>query len=211
MPLPPTADPGLLGGRLALLDPADLNEEQRGVYDALTAMVVPEGAAHGFVPRLDDGRFIGPFNAMLRAPAITAGLGGFTAAIARSGMTAQVRQVVILTVGSIWGAEYEIQAHVSAARAVGVPATAIDDIVSGRAPRGLTEQATVAHRLAHAVVADRRVDDELYEQAIAEFGEPGLVAVLALIGQYQYISSLLSTFRVPAPGRHDGHPDAQGP
>jgi hypothetical protein len=66
-----------LGGRLALLAADDLDAAQREVYDGLAQTVVPEAAQHGFTARLDDGRFIGPFNAMLRPPAITMGMGAW--------------------------------------------------------------------------------------------------------------------------------------
>lgn len=192
-----------LGGRLPLLAPADLDEEQQQVYDALTRTVVPEAAESGFTARLDDGRFIGPFNAMLRVPRIAAGLGQWTGQIARSGLAADVRQVVILTVGAAWSAEYEIDAHTSAARVTGVRDEAITAILQGRRPPALSEEADVAHRLTISLLDDHVVPDGLYREATAAFGEAGVIAILCLIGQYQLISSILVSFQVPVPDRHD--------
>ena len=42
-----------------------------------------------------------------------------------------IREVVILTVGVAWQAEYEIYAHVAVARAVGLSETVIDGLRQG--------------------------------------------------------------------------------
>lgn len=198
-------DADRLGGRLPLLSPTDLDGEQRQVYEALTRSVVPEAAESGFAARLGDGRFIGPFNAMLRVPKIAGGMGQWTNQIANSGMADDVRQAVILTVGAWWGAAYEIDAHTSAARAVGIPDDAIDAIVAGEKPAGLTAAADVAHRLTGSLLQSRHVPDDLYREAVTAVGEANLIAILCLIGQYQTISSILVCFQVPVP------PHAEGP
>lgn len=203
MPTPTSEHDDHLGGRLPLLDPADLDDEQQQVYDALTRTVVPESEESGFTARLQDGRFIGPFNAMLRIPEIAEGLGQWTGAIARSRMADDVRQVVILTVGVAWSAEYEIDAHVSAARVLGIPDAAIEAIVRWQAPQGLSTEADVAQRLTSKLVIDRAVPDELYREAVEAFGEAGVIGILCLIGQYQTISSILVCFQVPAPTRDE--------
>jgi len=192
-----------LGGRLPLLDRADLDAEQQQVYEGLARTVLPEAAESGFTSRLDDGRFVGPFNAMLRVPNIAAGLGQWTSQIARSGMADDVRQVVILTVGVAWSAEYEIDAHMSAARVVGVPDRAIEAIVQGRAPQAVSDEAAVAYRLTNSLLIDHVVPDGLYREAIATLGAAGVIAILCLIGQYQTISSILVCFQVPVPERSD--------
>jgi 4-carboxymuconolactone decarboxylase len=196
-----SGDADRLGGRLPLLAPADLDTEQQQVYEALTRMVIPEAAESGFTARLDDGRFIGPFNALLRVPSIAAGLGQWTSQITRSAIAADVRQVVILTVGAYWSAEYEIDAHRSAAHIAGVPDTAIQAIVATGTPTGLSAEADVAHRLAAGLLTDHAVPEELYREAIATFGEATTIAILCLIGQYQTISSILVCFQVPVPQR----------
>jgi len=116
-------------------------------------------------------------------------------------MADDVRQVAILTVGAAWSAAYEIDAHSSAARAVGIPDAAIDAIVQGRPPQGLSQPAEVAHRLTTSLIADHSVSDGLYRDALATFGEVGLITLLCLVGQYQTISSILVCFQVPVPER----------
>lgn len=194
-------NPDDLGGRLPLLAPADLNHEQPQLYDAMTHTILPEAKRGGFVAQLGDGRFIGPFNALLRVPALAAGFGQWTAKITQAGLSEEVRQVVILAVGAVWAAEYEIYAHVAAARAEGVAQAAIDDILRRTEPAEVSAEARVAHRLTIAVVEERSIAPNLYDEAIAAFGIDGLMAILSLIGQYQFISSVLTCFKVPSPAR----------
>lgn len=193
------ANPDSLGGRLALLAPDALDAEQREVYDALSDLVVPEAEQGGYTARLPDGRLIGPFNALLRDPRLTAGFGQWVRAISAGGLSAEVRETIILTVGAEWEAAYEIYVHRAAGAAAGLPPGAIDAILGGNAPEDLTPVAQLAYWLAHAVVVDHRVPQELYAEARTEFGEAGLLTVLGLIGQYQVISSVLVCFDVPVP------------
>jgi len=188
-----------LGGRLPLLSRAELDEEQQKLYDAMTKAILPEAEAGGFTARLADGRFIGPFNALLRVPKISSAMGPWTAQIANSGIAEDVRHVVILAVGAAWAAGYEIAAHSSAARGVGVPAAAIDAIIRKQEPSGLTAEANVAYRLTVSLLDHRAVAGNLYRESLDTFGEDGVIAILALIGQYQFISSILNCFEVPTP------------
>ena len=190
---------GDLGGRLPLLSPSEFDPEQRELYDGLTKLILPEAEAGGFIARLDDGRFIGPFNALLRAPRIAGGFGQWTAQINKAELSGEVRQVVILAVGATWSAEYEIYAHEAAARAAGVPDAAIDAIGRKAEPAGVSAEARVAYRLAVSVLEQRTVADRLYDEAVATFEVAGVIAILSLIAQYQFISSILTTFRVPSP------------
>ena len=136
---------------------------------------------------------------MLRVPAITLGMGSWTGQIAASGIAADVRQTVILTVGVAWSASFEIDAHTSAARIVGIPGPAIEAMVSQKPPLGLSPEADIAHRVTRCLVTRHNVPDTLYDEAVEAFGEAGLVAILCLIGQYQTISSILVCFEVPVP------------
>ena len=193
------AHPDALGGRLELLAPEGLDDAQRQAYELTAQMILPQAEQGGFTVRLDDGRLIGPFNALLRVPGIAMAMGGWVRAIAAAGLPMAVRQVVILTVAAHWAAAFEFDAHSSAARSIGIPQEAIDAIADGRPPAGLDPDATLAHRLSASLLRDRSVDDDLYREALDTFGEARLVALLCLVGQYQTVCSMLVCFDVPVP------------
>lgn len=191
-----------LGGRLPLLSPDALDEEQRAVHARLRVTRLRSAEGAGYTAALPDGRLIGPFNVMLRNPRIARPLLEWAQAIAGSGIPADVREVVILTVAAHWRAEYALYAHTAGAERAGVPETAIAALRHGDTPRGLRAEADLAHRVAGALVRHHQVSDELYAEAVAVFGTEGLVALVNLIGQYLNTCALLACFQVPAPVQH---------
>lgn len=195
----PNFAPSRLGGRLALLSEDSLNDAQRRVHEQLEQLTGPESKHEGYVSQLRDGRFIGPFNAMLRVPQLTAGFGSWVREIGRLAVSDEVRQVIILTVGARWRAEYAIYAHIAGARVAGVPEAAITAILKGEPPVHVSAEAALAYNLTTNLVHNHDVPDRVYEECLQVWGVEVLITILSLIGQYQMISSLLVCFRVPAP------------
>jgi 4-carboxymuconolactone decarboxylase len=194
-----TPDHTQLGGRLPLLTPAELDPGQAQLRDQLAATRGRDAAAAGFELELPGGELIGPFNAYLRVPGIFQALQQWAAEIRRYDLPADVQQVAILTLGAAWHSDYEVYAHAAEARHAGVPGGAVDAIVAGEAPTGLSQPAEIAHRLSLALAVDHAVSDELYAEAQQAFGPERLIALVNLIGRYMNTAAVLACFRVPAP------------
>jgi 4-carboxymuconolactone decarboxylase len=190
-----------LGGRLALLNPEDLKSDQKKLYNQLRDTMVPWAKKSGFKAETFDEKLVGPFNAMLRSPLIAKALMGVTAAEGEhTALSEKVRQVVILTVGAVWGAAYELYAHTAVAQKAGFDDATIQTLVAGQKPTSLSAEESVAYDFTHRLTTTHQIDSGLYEQAIVTLGEKGVVDLIALAGQYMTISGLLNTFAVPAPG-----------
>ena len=163
-----------LGGRLPLLEPEKLQSKQRELYGKINSGVVPLAAAAGFESRDEQGHLIGPFNAILYSPEIC---GSFLTLQKieeeQTTLSKRTRQVVILAVGSVWKAPYELYAHYAVAAKVGLTKEQIDSLVSGN---GVS-----------------------YAAAREVFGDQGLVEMLVLIGCYLSVCALLNAFAVPPP------------
>ncbi|RZK23215.1 MAG: carboxymuconolactone decarboxylase family protein [Hymenobacter sp.] len=191
-----------LGGRLALLAPADLKSNQKKLYNQLRDTMVPWAKKSGFQAETFDEKLIGPFNPMLRSPEIATALMGVTKAEGEhTSLSEKVRQVIILTTGAVWQAAYELYAHTAVAEKAGFDAATIQALVAGQKPTALAAEESVAYDFTHRLVATRQLDAALYEQAVVTFGEKGVVDMIALAGQYMTISALLNTFAVPAPSK----------
>lgn len=191
-----------LGGRLALLDPETITTEQRHLYDRIEATMSRWAERVGFESKTADGRLIGPFNPVLLSPRIaTAFLELQFSEEKETSLDERVRQVVILTIGSVWKAPYELYAHAAAARNAGFSGDAIDALSAGEAPTGLNEQERVAQQFSLHLARERGVSDEIYRTAVRQFGEKGLVDMVMLAGCYHLVCSLLNAFAVPAPER----------
>ena len=191
-----------LGGRLPLLSVDELDHDQKKLYDTLKEKMVSWANASGFQADQPTGELIGPFNPMLYSPKISAVEIAFLGAEQENtALSKSVREVVILTTGTIWGAAYELYAHTAVGRKAGLPPEVIETLVAGGTPETLSIDESVAHEFTRSLVADHQVGQELYLRAVETFGEKGVVDMIYLAGNYMMISAMLNTFQVPAPGQ----------
>ena len=191
---------GNLGGRLPLVDADTLDGAQRELFDHLQATVVPWSDATGFRSTTADGKFIGPFNAALRSPAVAGAFLELQASEERhTSLSDRVPQVVILAVGAVWAADYEIYAHSAVARHCGIPDDAIRRLAAGTLPDALSDLEKIAYRFAQKLSTSHRIDDSTFSQARKAFGDSGIVDIIVLAGTYYTVCGLLNTFEVPAP------------
>ena len=189
-----------LGGRLPLADPATLTGAQRDLFEALKATWEPLSNKAGIQMTTADGRLIGPYNTFLLHPEVAAKFGEFQAAEATyTTLSPRVREVVIVAVGAVWGADYELYAHTTLARNAGLSEHAVTTLAKGGIPDELSEHEKIAAHLTSQLSTRHRVDDELYREAEKAFGTTGLFDIAALIGQYHTVCAALTLFEVPAP------------
>ena len=189
-----------LGGRLPLLRPQDLDADQHKIYDYLQESKIPWANRAHFQGALADGRLIGPFNVFLYSPQISQLFNDWGDAEAKhTSLPPTVRQVVILTVGAVWNAAYELYAHVAVARSVGLKDEMIASIKAGKEPENLSAQESIAYRFTHTLTTKHGVDDALYRQAVTALGQKGVVDMLFLAGEYMTTCALLNALRIPAP------------
>jgi 4-carboxymuconolactone decarboxylase len=196
-----------LGGRLPLLDPAKLSVKQREVYDRTIATMVPWADAAHFQSRTADGKLIGPFNPVLFAPEMASCFADLQAAEARyTPLSERVRQVVILTVGAVWKADYELYAHSAVALKAGLSEAVVRSLANGGSPEELSGEEQVAQRFVRQLTAERHVEEPIYRAAEAVFGREGVVAMTFLAGCYQVVCSILNEFEIPAPAHEASSP-----
>ena len=195
----PPADAKNWGGRLPRNESLDLDDDQRAAAEELRERTVPWSESSGFAGTDDQGGLIGPFNVFTLRPGPGRAFGRWVAKDRRdSSLSAPIREVVILTVGTAWDAAYEIYAHVAVARSVGLSETVIDGIRTG-STEGFTGDELAAHRFTDQLVRTHRVDDEAYAAAEQAFGRDGVLDMVHLIGMYLATSAMLNAFEVPAP------------
>jgi 4-carboxymuconolactone decarboxylase len=192
-------EPGL-GGRLPLLQPGTLTAAQRELFETITDSAVPWANRNGFVAATADGQLIGPFNPSLLSPEIAAEFLKLQATEAHyTSLDERARQVVILTVGAVWQAPYELYAHSAVARHAGLCEAVVAELAAGGLPSGLTDAEKTAHRLAKALSTTHRVADDVYRQAEQTFGATGVLEISMLTGIYHTVCGILNVFDIPAP------------
>ncbi|AXB48333.1 carboxymuconolactone decarboxylase family protein [Amycolatopsis albispora] len=183
--------------RLPHLEPGELDDRQRELYDAITG----GPRAGGPVPLTDDyGRLAGPFNAMLVAPAVGTALQRLGAAIRyETSLSARVRELAILAVAAHWDSGFERYAHEPVALAAGVTAEQLAAVRSGELPDGLDHTELAALRFVRALLDDGDADDSTYAAAVTAVGERTVVELTTLVGYYATLALQLRVFRVPTP------------
>lgn len=189
-----------LSGRLPLVDTAALSPAQQRFYDAAMAEQYPWSLKAGFQFVTDDQRLIGPYNAFLRRPEIAEKFQELAKAESQhTSLSPQLREVVILAVGSAWGSDYEVYAHRILAQAAGISTGDADALAAGRSPEQLGREAELVFALARQLTVEHHIEQALYDEALSTFGEEGLFDIAVLIGVYLTVSSVLNLFAVPAP------------
>ena len=186
--------------RLPLLTPGELDRAQKQVYDKMMQEQVPWATKSGFTAATPDGKLLGPFNSLLYGPEVgQAYLDYFTAEKKNTSLPERVHEIVILAVGAAWNSPYELYAHSAVGKSVGLPEEVVQAIVSGQAPKGVSEQEASAYEFSHQLAATHRVDAAAYARAKAAFGDKGLVDLVMLVGLYLVTCTVLNAFEVPVP------------
>ena len=194
------SDEATLGGRLPLLDSESLEGDQKSLYELMHSTLVPWATKSGFKAETESGSLIGPFNPYLYTPGITSGLMQLIQADSKhNGLDKRVVEVVLLTVGAVWKAPYELYAHTAVAKKTGLAEAAIQALVDGVSSDQLSSEEQLAHRFALQLVTEYKIDTELYEEAERIFGKVGLVEMVYSVGMYLLTCAMLKTFEIPAP------------
>jgi 4-carboxymuconolactone decarboxylase len=177
--------------RLTAKRPEELTPAQRERYDEVAKLRPPR----------PDGQIGGPFDPWLRSPELSRramGLGDFI--WQRTTLDRRLIELAILVTGRAWRSNVEWVAHVRLALEHGVAQATIDEIFAQRRPENAPEDERLVYDVARAMHETRDLPLDLYQRAVAGFGEQGLVELLAVLGFYTFVSMTLNAFDVPMPG-----------
>lgn len=172
--------------RLSPIDPARLDPEQRAVYDAIAS-----GPRKGVR---------GPLAIWLHRPQ----LADRCQALGRycrydSSVPARLSELAIMFMGRFWLAEYEWAAHKPFALEAGVEAEVLDAIRDGKTPVFVRRDEELVFAFLTQLHEQRKVDDALYQELVAEIGNDGVVDLVGIAGYYTLISMTIKVFEVPPP------------
>jgi len=131
------------------------------------------------------------------APEVFRALSGVSAHIAQSGLDPKLVELVNLRVSQVNGCAYCVHLHSKGLRAKGELDRRIDTLVVWREAPFFTARERVALAWAESVtrLGPDHVPDDLYEQAVGEFGEKDLVELTLAVAAINAWNRMAISFR----------------
>jgi 4-carboxymuconolactone decarboxylase len=117
----------------------------------------------------------------------------------RSAIGVRLSELAILVTARVWDQQVEWAIHAPIAAQVGVPPGVIGAIARRERPQGMLVDEAVVHDFCIELHRDKRVSDATYGEALALFGEQGVVDLMGLNGYYTLLAMVMNTAQTEAP------------
>jgi 4-carboxymuconolactone decarboxylase len=166
-------------------DAASMNGAQRAAAQALI-----DGPRKGVY---------GPFLPLLRSPQLldrVAKMGEYLRF--ESLLDARIRELATCAVARRVTNQFEWLMHAPLAVKAGVAQATIDALRAGARPRQLPADEQAALDFTFELLATHGVSDPTYADALAAFGEQGVVELTTLVGYFAMVSWVMNVARTPA-------------
>jgi 4-carboxymuconolactone decarboxylase len=121
----------------------------------------------------------------------------------RSSLPPRLSEFLILLTAREWTQPYEWYSHHQIALDAGLDRDIVQALAEGRPPEGLMEDEAVLYAFFRELNDDKVVSDATYSQALAMFGEKGVIDTVGIIGYYTLLAMAMNTAQTPAPGPSD--------
>jgi alkylhydroperoxidase family enzyme len=149
------------------------------------------------IKRERGGKILNLYKMLLHSPPIAEGwLTFFTAVRQKGTLSGRHRELAILHIAVLNGADYEFAAHVPFALKEGLAQAQLDALRANRLPEGLTDADRAVIAYADAMTREVHVPDEVFAQIRAHFGERDIVELTATIAGYNCVSRFLEAMRI---------------
>ena len=97
-----------------------------------------------------------------------------------------------------WRQQFEWLVHADLARKEGTSDATIDALRAGRRPSTMSAEEAFVYDFVTELATNRGVDDITYSEAIARFGERGVIDLTGLLGYFTLISMILNVAHAPS-------------
>ncbi|CAN1524164.1 hypothetical protein MCEMAEM4_01204 [Burkholderiaceae bacterium] len=147
------------------------------------------------------GSMQGPYNVLLRSPEVGQLAQQFGAQTRfNSSLPLALNELAILLVASDWTAQFVWWAHRRIAEDAGLSPALIQAIATGESvPDGLQPEVKAVHQFCSELLRDKKVSDTTYASAVSQFGERGVVDLMATMSYYTLVCMSLNVDGYPLP------------
>ena len=165
----------------------DMSDAQRKVYREIASG--PRGGVRG------------PFNALLRSPELADRAQKFGEYVRfNNSLPERLREFAILITARHWTAQYEWHSHHALALKAGLNPQLAADLARGKRPAGMKDDEAAVYDFCKELHEKKSVGDSAYQATVDQFGERGVVDLIAVSGYYSFVSMVLNVDRHPLPG-----------
>ncbi len=175
-----------MSDRLRPIPPDQMTDAQRRAAQAVIAG--PRGALYG------------PFVPLLRSPELLENaqrMGEYLRY--RSAIGIRLSELAILVTARQWNQQVEWAIHAPIAAQVGILPAVINAIAERRRPDNMLVDESVVHDFCIELHQNKRVSDRVYADALALFGEQGVVDLMGLNGYYTFLAMVMNTAQTEVP------------
>jgi 4-carboxymuconolactone decarboxylase len=165
---------------------ADMNDEQRAAAQAV--IDGPRGAVYG------------PFVPLLRSPELmecAQRLGEYLRY--RSAIGTRLSELAILVTARQWDQQVEWAIHVPIALRTGIGQDVVEAVARRERPKAMLVDEAVVHDFCIELHQHKRVSDATYAEALALFGEKGVVDLMGINGYYTLLAMVMNAAQTSAP------------
>ncbi|HWJ94630.1 MAG TPA: carboxymuconolactone decarboxylase family protein, partial [Telluria sp.] len=142
----------------------------------------------------------GPFIPLLRSPELmeyAQRMGEYLRY--RSAIGVRLSELAILVTAREWNQQVEWAIHAPIAAQVGIPPGVIGAISRRERPKGMLVDETAVYDFCVELHRDKKVSDRTYGEALALFGEQGVVDLMGLNGYYTFLAMIMNTAQTAVP------------
>jgi 4-carboxymuconolactone decarboxylase len=112
---------------------------------------------------------------------------------------AKLSEIAILVTARHWSSHYEWYAHKRLALKGGMDPKIIDAIRDRRTPVFDDSKGRIIYDVSKSLHEGHGVSKALYDEAVTQLGERGIVEIIGLCGYYTMVSMTLNTFEFELP------------
>ena len=163
-------------------------------------LTAPQRAAAQEVADGPRGAVYGPFVPLLRSPELMGHaqrMGEYLRY--RSALGARLSELAILVTAREWDQQVEWAIHAPIAAQVGIPAAVIAAIAARERPGDMLVDETVVYDFCIELHRSKAVPDRVYGDALALFGEQGVIYLVGINGYYALLAMVMNVARTQAP------------
>ena len=114
----------------------------------------------------------------------------------RNAIPPKIRELIILRVGHLCGAAYEVHHHRRQGREVGMTESSIAAATVGATAPGIDEAERFALKMADELVTDKQLSQATFDQAVKDHGVRTVADIVLLVGFYTMACMFLNSFGI---------------